>query len=75
MKIDILTGNDAIALSDVSDDVDDDPSRGILAIDLNLLDEAVTSWKENLPSVTPYYAVKCLPNIDVVSLLASKKGK
>ncbi|XP_045806378.1 ornithine decarboxylase-like [Trifolium pratense] len=40
-------------------------------LDLRVLIDLMTKWTTNLPTVKPYYAVKCNPNISIIGALAA----
>ena len=47
------------------------PNDSFYVYDLKLLDQAYKEWKTIFPTVTPYYAVKCNPDPEVVRRLAN----
>jgi len=47
------------------------PKDSFYVYDLKLLDQAYKEWKTIFPTVTPYYAVKCNPDPEVVRRLAN----
>jgi ornithine decarboxylase len=46
------------------------PNDSFYVYDLNLLDQAYEKWKTTFPTITPYYAVKCNPDPEVIRRLA-----
>lgn len=47
------------------------PKDSFYVYDLKLLDEAYENWVNVFPNVTPYYAVKCNPDSEIIRRLAS----
>jgi len=47
------------------------PTDSFYVYDLELLDQAYEEWTRTFPTVTPYYAVKCNPDPEVIKRLAS----
>jgi ornithine decarboxylase len=46
------------------------PADSFYVYDLSILTQAYTEWNKAFPTVTPFYAVKCNPDPEVVSHLA-----
>ena len=47
-----------------------DSEEAFFIVDLTKIIDQYKSWKENLPDIVPYYAVKCNPNEVIINLLA-----
>lgn len=47
------------------------PNDSFYVYDLKLLDQAYSEWTRTFPTITPYYAVKCNPDPEIIRRLAN----
>ena len=67
-----LYGNDYNIYDIINDFIEDNNSeRAFYLIDLGEIIKAYSKWINLLPTVKPYYAVKCNPNVVLLDALAS----
>lgn len=67
-----LYGSDIEMYDIINDYLEENPSeQAFYVIDLGELTAAVAKWREYLPRIKPYYAIKCNPNLVLLEALAS----
>ena len=63
----VVAGDDDDDDHDVEDALDD----GFMCIDLNVISSKLSKWQELFPNVTPYFAMKCHPDPNLVQWFGS----